>query len=66
MKRLLHALPLLAAPFLFACYKDDKPAKAERSKPPVDATKRAKSSKPKPPIDDDVPAILETATFALG
>jgi hypothetical protein len=51
---------------LFAFYKGDKPAKAEKSKPTVDAPTRAKTGRPKPPIDDAVPAMLETATFALG
>jgi hypothetical protein len=66
MKRLLYALPFLAAPLLFACYKGQEPAKAGKSKPPVDVPTHAKSGKPKPPIDVAVPATLETATFALG
>jgi hypothetical protein len=66
MKRLLYALPLLAAPLLLAFYKGDKPAKNEKTKPSIDAPTRTKSDKAKPPIDDTVPATLETATFALG
>jgi hypothetical protein len=51
MKRLFYVIPVLASPLLLALYRDDKPAK---------------SDKPKPPIDAAVPAKLETATFALG
>jgi hypothetical protein len=51
MKHLLYIVPLFAAPLVFTLAKQDKPAK---------------SDKPKPPIDANVPAKLETATFALG
>lgn len=51
MKHLLYIIPLFAMPLLFTLAKDDKPAK---------------SDKPKPPIDAAVPAKVETATFALG
>ena len=51
MKRLLYAIPILASPLLLALYRDDKPAKSDQ---------------PKPPIDTAAPAKLETASFALG
>jgi len=75
MKRLLYAIPILAAPILLALYKADKPAKTEktentgRTKMTVNAPAppaSVKSDQPRPPIDDAAPAATETATFALG